>query len=421
MSNARPSGAGLLACAVVILTAACTNQPARGVELQIIAADGVAPRSLRFDWIDGASLLLRDVRVPDHVDLDPTRTPLAKIRVQVALGAQGRRRAVVRGLVDDSVVSEGTAEVDLIGTGWAVVQVPLAAGRRPDRDGDGVPDDVDDCPDDGRTFGPCDAADGSTADEGAPALDAALDAAPMAEAAAPADGASPIDLAAGPDAAAPDASTEAPVEDARSPCGAVLLVTGLVGSNAGDKALAARLAQLGCTVTTVEDSAFVSGDAAGKSLVVISETVIPSRVGMKLNPISAGIIDMDPELLDDMAFTGHTQATDWDLGAMESTVMIVTPAHPLAAKLTGTLPIFSSLASIGWGAPDSPAAIKIVSFPAAPGRYLVFAFEAGAPMSLGATAAGRRVAFLASRDAVPKLNADGWALFEAAVRWTASH
>jgi hypothetical protein len=305
-------------------------------------------------------------------------------------------------------VSEGTAAVDVAAGRWVVAPVSLEAGRRPDVDGDGVPDAVDQCPGDRTTFGACPAGDGGAdvlpPGEGPAADDAAIDGAAA-------------DV--GADAPA-DVSRDLPAAEAASSCGPVLLVVG--GANLpSDNAIAARLAQLTCVVTTVDDSLVAMADGNGKSLTIISETAVASMVAGKLKALTGGVMDMQPQLLDDMSFTGHTQATDWDMGAMESMVSIINPAHPLAAGLSGSLPIFTAVANVGWGTPDSPAAIKVVAFPAAPTRFLVFGYEKGAAMSLGSTAPGRRVAFLASRDAVLKLNASGWALFDAAVRWASGN
>jgi hypothetical protein len=413
----RSSCAGFLRATVLLascLTGACSGAATGGVEVQVTAAPGApVPATLRLDWLDGDTFRLHDVLVPTNGTLDPAAVPLAKVRIEIAGDAQGTRRVVVRGLVDTDIVSEGTAEIDVAPGSWTVLAVWLDPGRRPDRDGDGVPDAVDQCPDDRTTIGPC---------SGGP------DAAMPTDVAAPVDVEMPADTSPEGDGPMPDAALDATVPsdlpadlsaDASVPCGAVLLVVG-VANNAGDKAMAMRLMQMGCTVTTVDDSTVSATDAAGKSLAIVSETVQASMVAGKLKLITIGLIDMQPQLLDDMSFTAHTQATDWDLGAMEQLVT-VTAGHPLAAGLSGAVPILTEVASVAWGAPDSTAAIKVAAFPATPTRFFLFGYETGAAMSLNSKAAGRRVAFLASRDAVTKLNANGWALFDAAVRWAAGH
>ena len=52
-------------------------------------------------------------------------------------------------------------------------------------------------------------------------------------------------------------------------------------------------------------------------------------------------------------------------------------------------------------------------------RAVVFAYEAGDAMP-GLTAPARRVFFFASAGAARELTADGWRLFDAAVRWIVS-
>jgi hypothetical protein len=420
-------------CLIVfaLLAAGCGGGADHGVQIEVVNEGMSAPAitHLTFDWLAGEQFLIRDRRVPAEGVLDLTASPLAKIRIQAGPGVEGIRRVVVRGMVENNVVSEGTGSGTIVAGRWEVISVGLLAGRRPDRDGDGVPDAVDGCPGDPLHVDVCGAADGGVPDVGGGdtgAADEPPGTAPetggdTGEVLADASADGPSDGRVEPDATQ-DVRQDAGTGEVEPPptfaCGNALLVVG-VANNPGDNAMAARLKLMGCTVTTLDDTAVVAADATGKSLAVISESAAPSQVKVKLKAVTAGVVNMQHNLLDEFGFTKNVQGTDWDLTPAATTGTIVDALHPMAAKLSGTLPLFTAAAAAAWGAPDAPA-IRIAALDA-PAHLLLFGFDTGAPMSLGFVAPGRRVALLLSRDAVIKLNANGWALFDAAARWTSGH
>jgi hypothetical protein len=357
--------------------------------------DAPAADNLRLDWLDADRFLIRGLRVPPKGTLDPAATPLARIRIEAE--GSGPRRVVVRGLFGDDVVSEGVGMGRLAGNGWTIIPVTLTAGRRPDLDQDGVPDEIDGCPDDATVVGPC-AGSGGGADGGAPVQDAR--------------GGKP-----GPAEVSISSIQPPPTFD----CGAALLVVGKKASNSGDRAMIDRLAGMTCTVALADDALVMPADATGKSVVVISEGVMAVQLGNRLREIAAGVVVMHPEVLGLMSFNGTRAGTDWDFGTSAGPVQIVGTAHPLAAGLSGAVPLFSDAVSVGWANPDGAAAIHIVALDASAMRFLVFAYDKGTLMSGGFAAPGRRVALPVSRDAVLKLNSQGWSIFDAAVRWASGH
>jgi hypothetical protein len=203
-------------------------------------------------------------------------------------------------------------------------------------------------------------------------------------------------------------------------CGTVLLVVGEANS-AADQAMTSRLRGLGCTVAAVDDTVLTAADATGKSLALISETAVPGQTKDKLKAVTVGLIDMQAALLDDLGFNRNVIGVDWAQSAAELEVIIVDPSHPLSGNLSGTVALFTAPSPAAWAVPDGTGVIRVAAQPNTPAHLLVFAFDTGGKMSGTFVAPGRRVAFPLGRDSVLKFSASGWALFDAAVRWAASH
>lgn len=91
------------------------------------------------------------------------------------------------------------------------------------------------------------------------------------------------------------------------------------------------------------------------------------------------------------------------------------PAHPLAAGRSGLVTVTTARTTLAWGKPAAGAAI-VARLPANPGRAAIFAYEKGMGM-VGLAAPARRVGLFLGDTAAASLTADGWALFDAAVRW----
>jgi hypothetical protein len=412
--------------------AGCGAETASRTGLQIEIVDeregAPAPSHLLVDWLDGSRVLKRDVRVPAAGVLAPQGSRLAVVRMELADGAEGPRRAIVRGLVDTSVVSEGTGAGTVAAGTWDTITVTLSAGRRPDRDGDGVPDSIDGCPDDPSSNTLCPEvpdAGGSPDGSGMPVDDDAGGGGPDA---AGQDGGPEAAIPADPDAgahAAPDASLDGPRGGPlglpeRFACGRVLMVVGTT-NHGGDRLMQVRLQLLGCEVQTVEGTALTPAMTTGHTLAIISETAVPSKVAAKLRLAEIGVITMQPQLLDDMSLNGSAQSTDWDYAPAAVAITILDPEHPLAGGHRGSLPIFSGPTMVGWSRPDAPVPLRIAALADRPARLLVVGFEKGSTLAFDVTARARRVAFPLSREAVVKLNREGWFLFDAVVRWTAGH
>jgi hypothetical protein len=154
-------------------------------------------------------------------------------------------------------------------------------------------------------------------------------------------------------------------------------------------------------------------DATGRALVVISSSVTSTDVNAKFRTTVTPVLSWKSSIFDDMGLTGAAVDTDYGTAGNQRQLVIATPSHPMAAGLTGTVTVTTSAANFSWGEPAATAVV-IARLPGAPEtRAGIFAYEKGVAM-VGLTAPGRRVGFF---QAASSLTPQGWALFDAAVRW----
>ncbi len=192
-----------------------------------------------------------------------------------------------------------------------------------------------------------------------------------------------------------------------------LLVAGSASLGAADRAIEARLRQLGFTPTIVDDDAVTRAHADGKALVFVSSTVTSGVVGGKLTTVAAPVVTSETQLYDDLGMTGPTAGDHY--GTIEGQRSVTANgAVALAGGASGEVALYTSNGALGWGSPSTHALVAATHG----ARAVLFGYEAGAQMVSG-TAPARRVAlFLGEADA-PKLTANGWRLFDAAITWAA--
>ena len=198
-----------------------------------------------------------------------------------------------------------------------------------------------------------------------------------------------------------------------------LFVVGTSPPTAGsaDDLALKRLQQLGFAVTSkVANASLVSGDANGKALIVISSTSLDASVTNKFTNSTLPALVWETSVFDDMKMTGTVSGTDFGTTASQTAVAIVDAAHPLAAgQAAGNLTVTTSAQTHRWGVPSSFAA-RVASVVGNGNRWPIFGYEVGASM-LGAAAPDRRVGFFLDDTTATALNAAGWSLFDAAVKW----
>jgi hypothetical protein len=196
-----------------------------------------------------------------------------------------------------------------------------------------------------------------------------------------------------------------------------LLVVGSANLNAGDNAAKIRLENLGFTVTVkVANNNLVTGDADGKAVVVISSTVNDGSVNTKFRYVAVPVVSWESAVLDDLAMTAATSGNFGATTVAQTNVNIVSPAHPMAAGLSGSVPVTSPGTNFSWGIPNVTA-VTIAALIGEPTKFVIFGYESGATMfSLDAPA--RRVAlFMTDVTAGNFGTTNGGPLFDAAIRW----
>jgi len=100
-------------------------------------------------------------------------------------------------------------------------------------------------------------------------------------------------------------------------------------------------------------------------------------------------------------------------------IVIAAPAHPLAAGLSGTVTVASSSTKWSYGKPAASATV-VATHPNDSSQAVLFGYETGAAMDGGLTAPERRVGLFFRKTTPGNANANGWALFDAAVDWAAN-
>jgi len=169
--------------------------------------------------------------------------------------------------------------------------------------------------------------------------------------------------------------------------GNALLVVGNTNLSGGDAYIKSLLTNYGLTVTTVSDTASASSDANGKTVVVISESVLSGNVNTKFRATAAGVVVNEPFLFDDMNMT-----TASNLGTSnENTLNLArTTVGSNAGWIGPTQMGFGSLLSFGWGIPAASAQVQ-ASNVGTPSHKHIFYYPHNSTMANGFVAPGRRV------------------------------
>jgi RHS repeat-associated protein len=199
----------------------------------------------------------------------------------------------------------------------------------------------------------------------------------------------------------------------------VLLVTNAPPPlKAGDLAIQNRLGTLGYTVSVITGSMVLSSDASGKALVVISSTVKSGDVNTKFRNAIVPVLTWEKELFYPMGMTGSIDGTDSGSLNAQTKLVIANPSHYMAAGLSGTVTVITTQSDLNWGKPNANA-LKIATLLNNPAKAAIFAYEKGVAMP-GLSAPARRVGMYMTDQTAGNFNNNGWALFDAAVRWAAN-
>ncbi|MCU0913095.1 MAG: hypothetical protein MUC88_00855 [Planctomycetes bacterium] len=158
---------------------------------------------------------------------------------------------------------------------------------------------------------------------------------------------------------------------------------------AGDDALKAYMEKMGHTVTYMDDNtalATMQPAAATADVVFISESVGSGNVRDKITAVETPIVTTEAWAWDEMGLTSGAGAGQ---NAVTPNVDIVAPGHPLAAGLTGTVPVFSAItgtrgaARMGNGiAGDDATVIARATLTDGKTYDVVYVYEKGATLAV---------------------------------------
>ena len=198
-----------------------------------------------------------------------------------------------------------------------------------------------------------------------------------------------------------------------------LLVTNSTTLGTGDNAIKTRLQNLGFTVTVKaagsnNNTSIKTNDADGKTLVVISSTVIPANVASKFRNVAVPVVTWEFDLFDDQGMTGTVSGTDFGTATTQTQVSISNSSHPMAAGLSGTQTVAAS-SNFTWGKPNANA-VRIATLTGDATKFAIFGYDKMAAMP-GLEAPARRVGFFLTDTTAAGLTTNGGLLFDAAVKW----
>jgi len=195
----------------------------------------------------------------------------------------------------------------------------------------------------------------------------------------------------------------------------VLLVVNAVPLSASDQALKERIAAAGYAVSVTTGLAATSADAAGKALVVISRA---PDAHDKFRDVTTGVVVSRASVLSDMGLVGPNSGIDYGVVTGQQ-VSIVNQLHPLSAGFKGVKTVTTLSENYTWGVPG-PGAATVATLDGDPTKATVYGYEGGSALATpGLTAVDRRVGLFFGPSTGTLLTADGWALFDAAIRWAA--
>jgi Putative Ig domain len=197
----------------------------------------------------------------------------------------------------------------------------------------------------------------------------------------------------------------------------VLMVVGSLSLNAGDTSLRNWFHSAGYVVTLRTLVAAQAADAFAKDLVMITATGTSTQLGSRLRDVPVPVIVCESGLFDDMGLTAAGEGVNFNNSTAQTQINVRTPAHPLAAGLTGLTTVISGAGQVfNWGVPGAEA-IKVASLAADAARSTLFGYEIGSRLASGQTVVHRRLGMFLHDLTPNRLNAQGLQILAAAVRW----
>jgi len=198
--------------------------------------------------------------------------------------------------------------------------------------------------------------------------------------------------------------------------GNILLVVGSPALNDGERAIRDFLVTNDYHLKIQDDADSAAFDIAEKDVILISGTVSsPTKIRAELINIPVPMVGWEMTLFDDFGWTGRRSNVDY--GRVSGTIIdIKDESHPLAAGLVGSIQVTRTPVDLTWGVPNENAQI-IATVNGDTSKATIFAYETGDKMNKELIAAARRVGFFLYDESATNVTADGWKLFQAAIKW----
>lgn len=197
--------------------------------------------------------------------------------------------------------------------------------------------------------------------------------------------------------------------------GVLVVVADKAALTSADTTLINRLQTLGHTVTTRSDEEDDSV-ATEYELVVITESCSSSAIAAKYKTSAVPVIHHEFAAWDDMGLITTTAGSL----ATQTDMVITSSAHAIRGSVpAGQQTIYTTAVQIDHSINAHGAQATMIAHAVGDAtRYTIFAYEAGATLADGTTAADKRLAFSMQDPGAPEaLNANGLALFDNAVAW----
>jgi hypothetical protein len=189
----------------------------------------------------------------------------------------------------------------------------------------------------------------------------------------------------------------------------VALIAGSATLPSADVALRTRLQTLGLTVSAVDDDRIATAGLTNYDAIVISSSVVPSKITSTLADLAVPIISLETYAHNSLRLGTNASETTG-----QSTLTITDPTHPIAIGLNANQTI-ATATTLGRANPVA-GATKIASPLNKPDDATIFAIDTETALTTG-TAPARRVGYYLGYPAPPLLKTPGWQLFDAALNW----
>ncbi len=199
---------------------------------------------------------------------------------------------------------------------------------------------------------------------------------------------------------------------------ALFIVANAESPNVAETKIDSVLQEMGFYTTIVGQDIVTDADSDGKSLVLISATVTSTTIATNmpgLGDMAVPLVNWEP-FLDDVLGYSATDGGEFNTTEIE----IVLEEHQIAAGLPSGLTAISTVEkAVSYGTPEGEVDIIAVN-PNDSSQAVLFAYEEGAAMNSG-NAPARRVGIFLLNDVADAMTPEGWAIFDAAIKWAMNY